>query len=73
MEKAAMVPRHRGGLRSWSVIAFLGPLLYLCLSAPAMSREPLRIFAAASTIAAVNEAVRLFSEQHEVRVVAVFA
>jgi molybdate transport system substrate-binding protein len=32
-----------------------------------------RIFAAASTIAAVNDAARLFSKQHEIRVVPVFA
>jgi molybdate transport system substrate-binding protein len=38
-----------------------------------MAREPLRIFAAASTIAAVNDAAKLYSKSHEIRVVAVFA
>ncbi|MEE8140446.1 MAG: molybdate ABC transporter substrate-binding protein, partial [Alphaproteobacteria bacterium] len=38
-----------------------------------MAREPLRIFAAASTIAALNDATRLFTKQHEIPVVTVFA
>ena len=73
MEKAAMAPRHRRGFASRSVLAILGPLLCLCLSAGAMAREPLRIFAAASTIAAVNDAARLYAKQGGTRVVGVFA
>ncbi len=73
MEKAAMAPRHRRGLASWSVLAILGPLLCLGPWGQALAQEPLRILAAASTISALDEATRLFARKHGIRVVGVFA
>ncbi len=73
MEKAAMALKDRRGFGSRPLLALLGPLLCLCLWGQALAREPLRIFAAASTIAAVNDAARLFAKQHGTRVVGVFA
>ncbi len=73
MEKAVMAPRPRGDTWSRSILAVLVPVLWLCMMVSAMAREPLLIFAAASTIAPVNAAAKLYTKQHGIRVVSVFA
>jgi molybdate transport system substrate-binding protein len=73
MEKSAMPSDGQVGIRL--VLAGLG--LIFCLWAlanpSAQAREPVRIFAAASTIGAVNQATAIFIKQSKVKVVAVFA
>lgn len=68
-----MASRNRIKLAVWLALAVLGTNLCDRLSSPVMAREPLRLFAAASTISAVNSAIRIFSTQNETAVIPVFA
>ncbi len=68
-----MGPDKRTGRRHKICLAVLGLILCQAISFPAQAREPLRIFAAASTIAPVTEAARQFAEAENIAVIPVIA
>ena len=68
-----MGPDSRTGRRRKICLAVFGLILFPTLVLPAEAREPLRIFAAASTFAPLNKAARLFTKAQQIPVIPVIA
>ncbi len=68
-----MGPKKRTGRRRKICLAVLGLIFCQAVIVPAQAREPLRIFAAASTIAPITKAVELFAKAEGIPVIPVIA